>query len=142
MCWQFVLPSLKVCVFSLLYGHCTAAACVLCVLLCILSPVTIMLIYHMYPYGYRCVVLLPPCILMLVFLSLSLSPDHPDLLCSGSRDNSICLWDLNMGRPISSMHIPRNLVSLQFHITHFIITFLSRLVRSNFKDSCIVRVIN
>ena len=51
-------------------------------------------------------------------LSVWASPDYPDLLCSGSRDNSICLWDLNMGRPISSMHIPRNLVSPQTHTHH------------------------
>jgi WD40 repeat protein len=43
--------------------------------------------------------------------ALAVNDDHPDILCSGSRDNSICLWDLNMGRPISSMHIPRNLVT-------------------------------
>ena len=37
--------------------------------------------------------------------------DHPQLLCSGSRDNSICLWDVDVGKPVSSMYAPRNLVT-------------------------------
>ncbi len=36
---------------------------------------------------------------------------HPQLLCSGSRDNSVCLWDVDVGKPVSSMHVPRNLVT-------------------------------
>ena len=36
---------------------------------------------------------------------------HPQLLCSGSRDNSVCLWDLEVGKPVSSMHAPRNVVT-------------------------------
>ena len=37
--------------------------------------------------------------------------DYPQLLCSGSRDNSVCLWDVDVGKPVSSMYVPRNLVT-------------------------------
>ena len=34
-----------------------------------------------------------------------------DMLVSGSRDNSVKVWDINSQSPISSVHIPRNLVT-------------------------------
>ena len=37
--------------------------------------------------------------------------DHPQLLCSGSRDNSICLWDTDTGKSVSIVSAPRNLVT-------------------------------
>ena len=36
---------------------------------------------------------------------------YSQLLCSGSRDNSVSLWDANTGKSISSMYAPRNLVT-------------------------------
>ena len=37
--------------------------------------------------------------------------DFPQLLCSGSRDNSVCLWDTNTSKSISSMYSTRNIVT-------------------------------
>ena len=37
--------------------------------------------------------------------------DHPQLLCSGSRDNSVCLWDTDTGKSVSTVRAPRNLVT-------------------------------
>lgn len=43
--------------------------------------------------------------------ALAQSEAFPQLLCSGSRDNSVCLWDTKTNKSISSMYAPRNLVT-------------------------------
>lgn len=37
--------------------------------------------------------------------------DGEEVICSGSRDNSVALWDITTGSVICSSKIPRNLVT-------------------------------
>lgn len=48
---------------------------------------------------------------IIIFCGSIIFLEHPQLLCSGSRDNSICLWDVDIGKPVSSMYVPRNVVT-------------------------------
>jgi WD40 repeat protein len=48
----------------------------------------------------------------MVVTALTASPDNSHLI-SGSRDNRLCLWDLQTGQLLSSVNISRNLVGLR-----------------------------
>ena len=58
----------------------------------------------------------------------------PHLLCSGSRDNSVSVWDVDTGTSVSSMHIPRNLVR--------VVADLSRVHHSLKSDSALSPVLS
>ena len=47
---------------------------------------------------------------MLIVYMILLHTAHQHLLCSGSRDNSVRLWNMPSRRCVSIMEIPRNLV--------------------------------
>ncbi|RDD44364.1 WD repeat-containing protein 31 [Trichoplax sp. H2] len=69
----------------------------------------------------------------LVVTGITVNSDNTNL-CSGSRDNTVCLWDIETGKAIKRRNINRNLVT---HLQWFPKESSNNLIAQTSEDKCL-----